>query len=243
MITQGTLFSSKQDAELRSLEEKCFANSGRFGELSESQRHFLIRYMTRGSDETVRDVAAGVGVSKTKAYEWLKDPVVTSLMPAVAQVVGVHADVRASLALDMLADQLFNDVRDGRLRHSGLTPVQLKLMLAAKDRLGLNPALAQKLTLAAEDRDGNRRSLTVESSPDATKRIESQLSKLLERQLGTGAPSPEARGAEAVRGEDSDPVKPAIEVQAEPVDPVGGETHGGPYPPRPDSDVETPSVV
>jgi len=154
MKKQLLLLETEQDTALAQIEIEICANSRVFGELSESQRKFVILYLQRDANTTIKDVAAQAGISKTKAYEFIKSVGVLEVMAAAAQVISGYVDVKGSLALDHLVSDAYDKIVKGNLQLNDLTPTAAKILLTCKDRLGLNPVTVSAMRSRSISADG-----------------------------------------------------------------------------------------
>ncbi len=92
METQGLLFASKEDEEVKKLENDIISHNSKFGELPETKRKFVIHWLTRSEKDRMEDIARRVGISKTKAYELAKNSDVGDNLIIACQVIGRQTD-------------------------------------------------------------------------------------------------------------------------------------------------------
>ncbi|HBC89546.1 MAG TPA: hypothetical protein DCZ94_21625 [Lentisphaeria bacterium] len=205
--TQGLLFETEEDKQFHELEQKIISHSAEFSKLPEMVRKFVILYLKRSQGKGVKDIARQLKLSKSKAYEMLDDPNVANAMTIAAQCLGVIADVKASRALDITAENIYRLVRAGKLHPSEFTPTMYKICADAKTRLGMNPAILSALSLQV-NKDGTTLTQT---------RIEGEktIAQLLDRQKNTRSVDIEAESADFVYENEAESPMPQPQSPAE----------------------------
>jgi hypothetical protein len=197
MLSPGLLIASNQDSEYADLEEKILLHNKAFGDLPEEKRRFVVYYLLVYPKKGMAAVAEATGLSKAFCYELAKEPGLMALMISAAQAISGLGDLRCSVALDMLADEMCHRIARGNLRAEEITPTMLRILEAGKTRLGLNPAALNALRVSMTDKEGNRTELAVASLDNA----DQVLSKLRERQQTSDPGQFEAEFVEVVHSE------------------------------------------
>ena len=195
MISQGLLIPSSEDTEFAGLEEKIILHNKGFGELSEDRRRFCVYYLLEYPKKGMKAVAERTGLSKSLCYELAQEPELMAMMISAAQVISSLGDLRCSIALDMLADEMCTRIAQGFLSSSDITPVMLKILEAGKTRLGLNPAAISALKVSMTDKNGNRTEVTAASCNN----VDSVLSELKARQQSRSEAEFEAEFVEVIQ--------------------------------------------
>ncbi len=153
LMVQESLFAedNESDERIRQIEMTIYKKHPAFAKLSETKRRFLIEYCT-SENEGIEKIAERCGIKKSQAYALKNDDAVKDMMFPVVQAIGKLSDFKASLALDKLAEDLHNDIMDGKVNHKYLTPIQHKILADGKKRLGMDVEFAQ---LKVNNADGS----------------------------------------------------------------------------------------
>lgn len=180
MICQTSLIPSAAETEFAQLEEKILLHNKAFGDIPEDHRKFVIYYLLEYPKKGMKEVAERSGLSKSLCYDLAKEPELMAMMISAAQVISGLGDLRCSIALDMLAEEMCARIAQGVLKSNDITPTMLRILEAGKTRLGLNPAALSALKVSMTDGKGNRTDVSAIHTNDAEK----LLSELRARQEG-----------------------------------------------------------
>lgn len=195
MLTQGTLIPTAADTEFAQLEEKILLHNKAFGDIPEDHRRFVVYYLLEYPKKGMREVAERSGLSKSLCYDLAKNPELMAMMISAAQVISGLGDLRCSIALDILAEEMCARIAQGTLRSHDITPTMLRILEAGKTRLGLNPAAISALKVSMIDQNGRRTEVSAVHLDNADK----ILSELKARQEGKSVDSFEADVLELVQ--------------------------------------------
>lgn len=175
-VIQSLLIKTTEDEEYEALQEAVILRNDAFADYPEEIRKFIVYYLVRGKSDGVRDVAQRAGISKSRAYELIKDPDVCQVIAAAAQAISDVSDVHGSMALDVTAELIYQQVISQELAPEAWTPTMLRICEACKSRLGLNPQSV--MAIRAQDAEGN----TLEAAVRQANKQDGVISHLLARQ-------------------------------------------------------------
>lgn len=198
IISQGLLFTTKEDEEYFQLEKEIAAAHPKFAGFPEEKRRFVVAYLTRAPKDSMADVARKAGIGKTKAYDLARDPEICDVFAAAAMTVSTMTDVKASLAIDMAVEMIYDATRKGDLKPKDWTPVMLRMCEAGKSRLGLMPQTVSATKSSVELPDGTR----VQSQTFSAVASSDDVSKLLAASERTRLQLVEAVSAEIVQAQE-----------------------------------------
>ena len=195
MLVQGSLIPSAADTDFAQLEEKILLHNKAFGDLDEEKRRFVVYYLLDYPKLGMKAVAEKTGICKASCYELAKDPELMAMMISAAQAISGLGDLRCSVALDILAEEMCARIAQGYLKAESITPTMLRILEAGKTRLGLNPAAMSALRVSLTDKNGNNTTITSTRIDNA----DSLISELRARQQSAPLAEIEARIVEHVQ--------------------------------------------
>jgi hypothetical protein len=206
--------------------------------LTAGAARLVMAYLRSRPDDTMDAVATRAKISRSAAYQYLRDPDVQRAIAAVAQTTSSIEDARLSIAHDLLAEGLVRDIIAGKVWHGTLTAQQWQILVAAKQRLGLVPG--RSLGVRVTGPDG--RSTDVWLQDGAGDILDEHLAALQEQCRGTAPGGFELKKVDFVQGDpSSEQAQPGAAGQlgpgpgsetgregaADPGDPRRGNIEGG----------------
>jgi len=130
-----------------------------YKQLTPGQKAFAIAWMSDGDTLSLANISRQIGCTYTKAKQWRKSQPVMMACREIALQHASIADTALLVAHELVALDLLQRIRDGKVNSENIRNEQLRILEGAQRRTGLDNLVTFVLN---QDKDGQSASLTGE---------------------------------------------------------------------------------